>query len=149
MDRGSLEQLLGQGLSLAEIGRRFGKHEATVGYWVEKHGLRAANRDKYLARGGLVREELEPLVEQGASIAQIADAVDRSKGAVRHWLGKYGLNTSNPGGGPSREGAREARAAGLSETVLCCPRHGPVTHLRESRGYFRCRTCRVEAVMKR
>jgi transposase-like protein len=40
MDRGSLEQLLGQGLSLAEIGRRFGRHEATVGYWVEKHGLK-------------------------------------------------------------------------------------------------------------
>ncbi len=38
MDRESLEQMLGRGLSLAEIGRRFGKHEATVAYWAQKHG---------------------------------------------------------------------------------------------------------------
>lgn len=70
MDRTSLEQLLGRGLSLAEIGRRFDLHESTVGYWVEKHGLRAVNRDKFAARGGLAREELEPLVEEGASIGR-------------------------------------------------------------------------------
>ncbi len=33
MDRTSLEQLLEQGLSLAEIGRRFGLHVSTVAYW--------------------------------------------------------------------------------------------------------------------
>jgi IS30 family transposase len=32
MDRASLEQLLNQGLSLAEIGKRFGRHESTVAY---------------------------------------------------------------------------------------------------------------------
>ncbi len=57
MDRASLKQLLGQGLSLAEIGRRFGRHEATVGYWVEKYGLQAVNHDKHVARGGLARED--------------------------------------------------------------------------------------------
>ena len=93
MDRTSLEPLLGQGLSLAEIGRRFDLHESTVGYWVEKHGLRAVNREKHAARGGLAREDLEPLVEQGASIAEIADAVGRSKATVRHWLREYGLTT--------------------------------------------------------
>jgi transposase len=51
MDRPPLEQLLDQGLSLAEIGKRFGLHESTVGYWVEKHGLRAVNRDKFAAKG--------------------------------------------------------------------------------------------------
>jgi len=140
---------LGQGLSLAEIGRRFGLHESTVGYWVEKHGLRAVNHDKHLARGALAHEELERLVEEGASIAQIAERLGRSTGSVRHWLGKYELNTTNAGGGRSREGAREARAAGLSETILRCPHHGEVTHVRGSRGYFRCRTCRVEAVIRR
>jgi transposase len=149
MDRASLEQLLGQGLSLAEIGRRFELHESTVGYWVRQHGLQAVNREKFAARGGLAREELEPLVKDGASIAQIAEAVGRSKGSVRHWLDRYELCTTNAGGGPSREGAREARAAGLSETVLRCPRHGEVAHVRGSRGYFRCRTCRVEAVIRR
>ena len=46
-----------------------------------------------LARGGLDRAELEMLVEQGASIAQIAEAVGRSKATVRHWLIRYGLKT--------------------------------------------------------
>jgi transposase len=86
MDRASLEQLLGQWLSLAEIGRRFGRHEATVSYWVKKHGLEAANHDKHAARGGIAREELERLVEARMSIAQIAEAVGRSKPTVRHWL---------------------------------------------------------------
>lgn len=149
MDRASLKQLLDRDLSLAEIGRRFELHESTVGYWVQQYGLQAVNREKFAARGGLAREELEPLVKDGASIAQIAEAVGRSKGSVRHWLDRYELRTTNAGGGPSREGAREARAAGLSETVLRCPRHGEVAHVRGSRGYFRCRTCRVEAVIRR
>ena len=90
MDRASLEQLLAQGLSLAEIGRKLERHEATVGYWVEKYGLRTVNRDKFAAKGGLTRTDLEPLIERGASIAQIAEAVGRSKTTVRHWLREYG-----------------------------------------------------------
>ncbi len=69
------------------------RHEATVAYWVEKHGLKAVNREKHAARGGLSREELERLVEAGASIAEIAEAVGRSKATVRHWLREYGLKT--------------------------------------------------------
>jgi transposase len=94
MDRVSLEQLLGQGLSLAEIGRRFDLHEATVSYWLKKHGLQAANRAKHASRGGVAREELEPLVEAGKSIAEIAEAIDRSKATVRHWLIRYGLKNA-------------------------------------------------------
>src|SRR5271155_3980962 len=95
MDRTSLEQLLGQGLSLAEIGRRFDLHEATVGYWVKKHGLEAAHRAKHALRGGIPRDDLEALVEAGKSIAEIAATVDRSKATVRHWLTRYGLKTRN------------------------------------------------------
>ncbi len=36
MDRVSLERFLAQGLSLHAIGRRVGRHEATVACWVEK-----------------------------------------------------------------------------------------------------------------
>ena len=93
MDRASLEQLLSRGLSLEEIGRRVGLHESTVGYWVKKHGLEAVNRKRHAARGALTRGELERLVEGGASIAQIADVLGRSKGTVRHWLREYGLRT--------------------------------------------------------
>src|ERR1700688_5303513 len=94
MDRASLEQLLGQGLSLTEIGKWLGLHEATVGYWIKKHGLHAVNQDKHAARGGLERAQLEQLVEEGATIAGIADVVGRSKATVRHWLLRYGLKTA-------------------------------------------------------
>jgi hypothetical protein len=32
---------------------------------------------------------------------------------------------------------------------LDCPRHGETKHVRDSRGYFRCRSCRQEAVVRR
>jgi transposase len=149
MDRASLEQLLGQGLSLAEIGRRFGRHESTVAYWVEKHGLEAVNREKHAAKGGVTRDTLEPLVEAGMSIAEIATALGRGKASIRHWLDKYGLKTHGPTGASSRPGTREARNAGLSTAVLLCPHHGPTDHIREPRGYFRCGRCRREAVIRR
>src|SRR5271155_4540431 len=114
MDRPSLERFLGQGLSLAEIGRRVGLHEATVGYWVRKHGLAATNREKFAPRGGLARDDLEALLEAGMSIAQIAVAVGRSKGAVRHWLSKYGLRTDRAAGRRSPDASRAAREAGLA-----------------------------------
>jgi len=149
MDRASLEQLLGQGLSLAEIGRRVGRHEATVSYWLKKYGLEAVNQGKHEAKGGLTREELEPLVEAGMSIAQIAEGVGRSMGTVRHWLAKYGLRTQCPPGAPRRPGAQKALAEGLSEALLVCPRHGAAEHVRDSRGHYRCRQCRVESVARR
>ncbi len=149
MDRESLEQLLERGLSLHEIGQRFGRHEATVAHWVEKHGLRAANREKHAARGALAREELERLVASGASIAEIAQAVGRSKATVRHWLGRYGLKTSGTAGRGSRAGSREALEAGLQSISLKCPRHGKTEHVRERSRYYRCRLCRQEAVVRR
>ena len=149
MDRASLEQLLGRGLSLAEIGRRFDRHEATVAYWVDKHGLQAVNRQKHAARGGLDRAELETLVDTGASIAEIAEKVERSKATVRHWLKQYGLQTLAPPGAPSRPGVDQARASGQAEPVLECPRHGGVRHILDGRGYYRCRQCRIEAVVRR
>jgi transposase len=149
MDRASLEQLLAQGLSLAEIGRRFGRHEATVGYWLKKYGLKAANQGKYEAKGGLSREELITLVEAGKSIAEIAEAIGRSKAAVRHWLTKYGLRTRGGAGRRRSAASRAAREAGLTEAKLFCPRHGEGDHVRDTRGYFRCRRCRQEAVVRR
>jgi transposase len=149
MDRGSLEQLLDRGLSLAEIGRRVGRHESTVAYWVEQHGLRAANREKHIARGGLSRETLELLVEEGASIAEIAAALDRGKATVRYWLGKYGLRTQCPRRGPRRPDIQAARDEGLDRAILCCTHHGNTEHVADKRGSFRCRRCRAETVVRR
>jgi transposase len=149
MDRASLEEFLSQGLSLAEIGKRFGKHEATVAYWLKKHGLAAVNRDKHTAKGGLDQRDLEMLVDTGASLAEIAEKVGRSKATVRHWLGQYGLQTHAPPGAPSRPGVDQAQASGQAEPILECPQHGNVRHILEGRGYYRCRQCRIEAVVRR
>ena len=149
MDRTSLEQLLEQGLSLAEIGRRFDLHEATVSYWVKKHGLEAANRDKHVARGGIDREDLEPLVEAGMSIAQITDAVGRSKATVRHWLIRYGLKTQNSRGRRPSGQAKAAKEAGLATVTMRCSRHGETEFCLDGRGYYRCKQCRSAAVSRR
>ncbi len=150
MDRGSLEQSLERGLSLAEIGRRVGRHESTVAYWVEQHGLRAANREKHAARGGISRKQLEGLIERGASIAEIAAALDRGKATVRYWLEKYGLRTQCPKRGPRRRpGAQLARDEGLDQAILLCPQHGDTEHAVDKHGSYRCRRCRAEAVVRR
>jgi transposase len=149
MDRASLEQLLGQGLSLAEIGRRFDRHEATVSYWVEKHGLEAANRPRYVSRGGIAREELEALVGAGKSIAEIAEAVGRSKATVRHWLIRYGLKTHNGRGRRPSDQAKAAKQAGLATVMMHCSRHGETDFWLAGTGYYRCKQCRSDAVARR
>jgi transposase len=149
MDRASLEQLLDQGLSLAEIGRRFGRHEATVSYWVKKHGVEAANRAKHVSRGGIAREDLEVVVEAGKSIAEIAEAVCCSKATVRHWLLRYGLKTHNGRGRRPSGPAKAAKQAGLATVTMHCARHGETDFWLDGRGYYRCKRCRSAAVARR
>jgi IS30 family transposase len=80
MDRDALQRLLAQGVSVEQIGRKFGRHPSTVSYWMRKHGLEAPNRAKHAGRGGLDRDELELAVRSGLSIAEIAQRFGRSKG---------------------------------------------------------------------
>jgi IS30 family transposase len=70
MDRSTLQGLIAKGISFEEIGRLYGKHPSTVGYWVRKHGLEASHRAKHAARGGLARDQLAPLVDEGLSIGR-------------------------------------------------------------------------------
>lgn len=149
MDRELLEGMLGEGLSLAEIGRRLGRHESTIAHWLGRHGLRAVNAGRHAARGGLTRAQLEPLVEQGMSIAEIAVAVERSKATVRHWLRQYQLKTRNTRGRRRSAGVLAAREQGLTEAMLHCDRHGEASFVLDGRGYYRCRRCRSEAVTRR
>ncbi len=146
MDRTSLERCLDEGLSLAQIGRRVGLHEATVAYWVKKYGLEAANREKHAARGGIVREELEGLVEAGMSITQMADSIGRSKATVRHWLREYRLRTH-------RAQQRRASMGDGQESgdivVRECAHHGLTEFKPRSSGGHRCLKCRSEAVSRR
>ncbi len=121
----------------------------TVSYWMKKYGLEATRREKHAAKGGLSREDLERLTEAGASIAEIAETVGRSKSTVRHWLKKHDLQSHGCEVDHPWDGIQQARAAGLSQATIICPRHGPVDHIREPRGYYRCRQCRIEAVVSR
>ncbi len=131
-------------MSLAAIGRLLGRHESTVAYWVELHGLRAVNAERHAPRGRLERKALEALVAEGLSIAQIAGRVDRSKPTVRHWLRTYELKTQPQRG---RGGvAREARLAGLPRVEMTCATHGLTEFVLEGRGYHRCVRCRAQRV---
>jgi transposase-like protein len=146
MDRNSLELLLGQGLSMEEIARRFGKNPSTVAYWVRKHGLARANGENYLARGGIERERFEALIDAGMTIAEIAAAVGLSNTATRRWLRRYDLRTV---AAQRVIEQRRAKDAGLTETELSCPIHGHTDHVLSGDGYYRCRKCHVESVVRR
>lgn len=95
------------------------------------------------------RTELEREIGKGLSIAQLAERFGCSKGSIRYWLAKHCLRTLNPPKRQSTQAAREARAAGDRTVTQECPRHGVTVFVRESRGYFRCKLCRVEAVSAR
>ena len=149
MEKESLELLLGQGLSVEKIAKRLGKDPATVSSWMGKYGLEAVNREKHAAKGGVDQERLSALVAAGKTIAEIAADVGLSKTAVRHWLRRYGLKTAN---GPGRRPAGESRVAADGAprlVVLDCRHHGQTEFVLEGRGYYRCRQCRVETVMRR
>lgn len=145
MEKESLVELLDRGLSLEEIGRRFGRHPSTVSYWMNKYGLEAVNREKHAAKGGIPRERLETLVDARMSIAEIAAEVGRGKATVRHWLGRYGLRTK---GNERAQAAAHARRAGLLTIARACPRHGDTDFILEGRGYYRCKLCRQEQVAR-
>lgn len=130
-------------MSLVRIGRLVGKDPSTVGYWVRKHGLRANGSCKYTSRGGVDWEILEILVEDGLSLAEIAEELDRSVSTVRYWLQRYGFRTE------AVERRRSRNVSGPKYATFECHRHGTTEFVLENRGYYRCKRCRAEAVAKR
>jgi predicted transcriptional regulator len=148
MDKALLEYYLDQGLSLPQIGVLVDRDPSTVGYWVRKHGLVANGRDKYAPRGGLTREQLEPLVERRLTLAEIADALGISVSTVRHWLKKHGLPTDVAYRRRKRRLA-EVGVNGVREARMDCRRHGMTEFVLDNRGSWRCLQCRAEAVARR
>src|SRR5438045_2717147 len=94
MERTPLERMLASGMSVAAIAEREGLHPSTVSYWIRKHGLAAVGAEKHSPRGGIERDRLEELVAQDLTVREIAAEVDRSFTTVRHWLRRYGLQTT-------------------------------------------------------
>lgn len=141
MDKAFLEQCLAEGMSLEAIGKRVGKHESTVSHWLKKYGLEAARAEKHAAKGAPPKEEMERLLAAGLSLREVAGRLDRSLATVRHWTKRYELapNPRRKRGGKS----------GSRETVSRCKHHGETSFVREGRGYYRCKRCRVEATSRR
>lgn len=146
MDKQSLEVLLSQGVSIERIAKRFGKDPSTVSYWMKKYGLVSPFREKHAAKGAIDRGELEALVNAGASIATIAQTMQRSVATVRHWLSKYGLETRRTS---DRRTGKAARQAGFLTVGRVCRNHGLTDYWLEGRGTYRCMLCRSEAVVRR
>ncbi|HWM11350.1 MAG TPA: hypothetical protein VNO82_18475 [Solirubrobacteraceae bacterium] len=141
MEESWLAAQLEAGRSIEAIARETGRAPSTVAYWVNKHDLASQHAPRHRARGGLTREQLQPLVEQGLSIRAIAAMVGLSATAVRHWLQKFDLKTA-----PSTY-ARGSTAAAI---VRECGVHGWTVFVRSGRdGHFRCGRCNTEAVTER
>src|SRR3712207_3634394 len=94
MERDQLEAWLQRGLSLGRMGELAGKHPSTISYWLKKYGLVPNGRERHRSRAVVDRKQLEPLVKAGLSIRRIAELLDRSPTAIRHWLKRYGLQTA-------------------------------------------------------
>jgi transposase len=146
MQKEFLEQCLADGMSLEAIGKRAGKHESTVSYWLKKHGLEAARAEKHAAKGTVSKEELESLLAAGLSLREIAHRLDRSQAAIRHWMRKYGLETERS---TRLRESKDACSEGLQRAYLNCPEHGLSRFVARADGRFRCGKCRTDAVTKR
>lgn len=138
-----MEERLAKGMSLEAIGREIGKHPSTVGYWLKKHGLVARGAAKYAQRGAIEKEQLNAIAEEGATVAEMAERLDRSTSTVRYWLRRYEIGTLNSCGPRKRCGG------GSRFATFECRRHGVTEFVLEGRGYYRCKRCRADAVAKR
>jgi hypothetical protein len=109
-----------------------------LGTGAKKHGLEPNGRGKHVPRGGLTREELEPLVARGLSLREIAREVGRSATTVRHWLERHGLRTTRQ--------TRRFNGDKPKEIISECRRHGKARFILEGRNAYRCTRCRSDAV---
>ncbi len=143
MDRDHLMQLLAEGLSLEQIGGIVGRHPSTVSYWLVRHGLRANGSAKHAPRGGVPREELATLVDQGNTLAVIARRFGVSVTTVRYWIKRHGLPSPQA---IRREEISRAIEEGRRTLDSRCERHGPTVFVIENSGRARCRQCRIDRV---
>jgi transposase len=144
MKKGELEGYLAEGLSLEQIGKRVGRNPSTVSYHLKKHGLKPVNQGKHANRGPIPELKLRALVDDGASLREIAERFDRSVATVRHWIKKYGIGPT--AASARREAIKRARLEGKRDVSLSCRQHGTTPHVIEKGGRIRCRRCRSEAV---
>ena len=142
MERAWLEERLAEGRSIAAIAREAGKGASTVAYWINKHGLVAAGRERHAPKGPIDEAVLRGLVEEGRSVREIAHEVGLSPTATRYQLRRYGL--TDPA-------CPSARGHGQPPAVMReCATHGwTAFHPTGARRYYRCGACNTERVAAR
>jgi transposase len=145
MNKRFLEDCLAKGMSLPQIGKLAGKHPSTVGYWLKKHELEAVGRKQYAPKGGVDHARLGQLVEEGASLRQIAAQLGVSFTTVRHWMGRLGLETESA---KNRRQTSDALRLGLKRIYRRCPRHGRTAFYARPDGGFRCMKCNKAGVLE-
>jgi DNA-binding CsgD family transcriptional regulator len=131
-----------RGRSLSQIARDLGLHPSTVGYWAAKHRLQPPQATKYARRGAPDREKLERLAAEGATLKEIAVALERSTATVRHWLKRWGIERADLR-------RKERPLDGPRDVEMSCPRHGLTCFRLDSRRSYRCLRCRQERVAER
>jgi hypothetical protein len=131
--------------------RSAGAWAGTKRRWVlgQEARLTAVNGARHGARGGIARERLSELIGEGLSIAQIAERTRFSKGTVRYWLRRHGLQTHGAVERRRRAQARDASERGFESATMRCPHHGETEFVLDRRGSYRCRRCRAAAVVRR
>jgi transposase len=83
MEKQLLEECLAEGMSLEAIGKRAGKHESTVSYWLKKYGLGAKGSKTHSPNGKIDPLRLRVLVEEGASIRMMSEEFGVGRSTVR------------------------------------------------------------------
>src|SRR5919197_6404436 len=127
MDEAWLRSQLESGRSIESIARELGRSPSTIAYWANKHGLASQHAPRHAARGGIPRESLEALLDEGLSIRAMAARLGVGYTTVRHWLAKHALATPR-----ARRLAETAlaRASGADATQATCPVHGQTLFVR-------------------
>jgi Homeodomain-like domain len=106
----------------------------------ERHSKTAA---RFAPKGPPDRELLETLAGRGATLVEIAAALNRSIATVRYWLRKWDISRPDC----RRSDIDPATAPLLAERA--CPKHGLVSFRLDPRGTYRCKLCRQEQVADR
>lgn len=95
---------------------------------------------RFAPRGAPDRAQLERLVASGVTLSEIGRELDRSISTVRYWLTKWGIDR------PRRCVVDAASAPRVVQRQ--CRRHGSTAFVLEGRGYYRCRRCRGDGVVR-
>ena len=145
MEAAILEGYLRDGLSLERIGDLTGRHPSTVSYWLKRHGLAAVHRDRHAPKGGVDKQTLAALIDEGLTTREIAVRLGFSQSTIRHWLKRHELQTRRA----RRKDSGGLRGVDPARRTMECARHGVTEFWLDNRGIYRCLRCRSEAVARR